>query len=203
MLNKTNLIFAVGVVSLFVGVVYSVVNTTNTMITEQNALLDARVNDQIDSAEYQKLSQASERTYRTRVADALSKIESKFIEAAGIIGRLDDLWDRRPEPEGANYRLVNRTVNVTVIGEDDYLIYINGTVHRIRDLGLNLSENNTATLPVVVVEQNNYYQYYPYIHGNMSEILNLSGDYNYTADLEMITGNLSAGLEDFRTDSIT
>ncbi len=203
MLNKTNIIFAVGVVSLFVGVVYSVVNTTNTMITEQNALLDARTSDQIDGAEYQKLSRESERVYRVQVADALAKIESKFIEVAGIIGRLDAIRGDRPDQEGANVRLVDQKVNITELGPDKYVVYLNGTPYDINDVILNVTENRTLVMRVVVIEQNNYYQYYPYLPGNMSELLNLSGDYNYTADLGSVARNLSEGIESFRTESIT
>ena len=54
MLQKTNLIFAVGIIALFVGVVYTMVNITNTMITEQTGLLEARAGDQIGGVEYQR-----------------------------------------------------------------------------------------------------------------------------------------------------
>lgn len=91
MIQKTYIIFAVGIVSLFVGVVYTSVNVTNNMIKEQTEHMDARVNNQIDGEEYQKRSRESEKTYRSKVADALERIESKFLEAVEIVGRLDGL----------------------------------------------------------------------------------------------------------------
>jgi hypothetical protein len=132
-----------------VGVVYSVVNTTNTMITEQNALLDARTSDQMDGAEYQKLSRESERVYRVRVADALARLESKFIEVAGIIGRLDTLRGDRPDQEGANVRLVDQKVNITELGPDKYVVYLNGTPYDINDVLLNVTENRTLVMRVL------------------------------------------------------
>ncbi|GBE17783.1 hypothetical protein BMS3Abin16_00371 [archaeon BMS3Abin16] len=203
MLQKTNLIFAVGIIALFVGVVYTMVNITNTMITEQTGLLDARAGDQIGGVEYQRRGRESEKMYRGRIADALERIESKFLEVAKIVGRLDTLRGDRLNQEGANVRLVDQKVNITELGPDKYVVYLNGTPYDINDVMLNVTENRTLVMRVVVIEQDNYYQYYPYIPGNMSEILNLSGDYNYTADLEMIAANLSMGLENFRTDSIT
>ncbi len=203
MIQKTYIIFAVGIVSLFVGVVYTSVNVTNNMIKEQTEHMDARVNNQIDGEEYQKRSRESEKTYRSKVADALERIESKFLEAVEIVGRLDGLGGDGSDQEGANVKLIDQTVNITELGDNEYVVYLNGTPYDINDVILNVTENDTVVMRVVVIEQNNYYQYYPYIPGNMSEILNLSGDFNSAAELDMVAKNLSAGIESFRTGSIT
>lgn len=202
MIKKPYLIFGIGIIALFTGVVYTMANATNTMIAEQTKIADARFQGEIGDAEFQRLSRKSEVTYRNTVADALGRIESKFQDAAKVVGALIGLAGSLPKDEEPEIRLIDQKVNITLIGEDDYAVFLNGTPYPLEDLYLNVTDNNTVVMKVIVVEQNNYYQYYPYLRGNMSEILNISGS-NYSADLESIAANLSTGIESFRTDRIT
>jgi hypothetical protein len=200
MLSKSYIGLSIGIISLFTGVVYTLVNSTGTMITEQTEIMDDRYNGRIEDSEFQRRSRESEGVYRDSVANALERIESKFVEVAKLVKSLDDLMGGSDEP---NVRLVDQEVNITSLGEDRYAVVFNGTPYDLEDLFLDVEENKTVTMKVVVIEQNNYYEYYPYLRGNMSDILNLSEDYNYSADLDQVAKNLSAGIESFRKDRIT
>jgi hypothetical protein len=203
MVGKYYIIFSVGIISLFAGVVYTLVNVTDLMITEQTQIMDARFHGQISEGEFQSRSRESESAYRNNVADALEKIESKFLEVARIVKSISGLMDTLPESDEQSVRLIDQEVSITTLDDNRHVVYLNETPYDIEDLFLDVKENNSVVMKVVVIQQDNYYQYHPYLRGNMSEILNISEDYNYSADLDSIAGNLTVGIENLRTESIT
>ncbi|RMF91481.1 MAG: hypothetical protein D6733_01015 [Methanobacteriota archaeon] len=129
MRGKAYVIMAVGVMGLFVGVVYSIVASTNNMINEQTRLLNARVHGEISDQEYLQRKREVEHTYRSSVADSLERIESKFLDVVGLLPEVED----------------------------------------------ELNETNETNMTVA----------------------------NYSSDLEMVSGNLSEGIERLRRESIS
>jgi hypothetical protein len=203
MFRKSYLIFSIGIISLFTGVVYTMVNATNDMISDQTVLIDARYRGEIPDSEFKARSSESEAVYRNSVANALERIESKFVEVAKIVTTLNGLIETLPESDEPTIELVDQKVNITSIGDNEYAVVFNGTPYNLEDLYLNVTDNYTVVMKVVVIEQNNYYRYYPYVRGsNLTEILNISEDYNYTAELEAISRNLTQGIESFRQDTV-
>jgi len=203
MLGKTQILFAVGIISLFTGVVYTIVNATGSMITEQTRLMDARLKNRIGAEEYRERTRETEMLYRGKVAAALEKIESKFKEAIGVVGRLSKLGEGYHGSEEPRFKLVEQEVNVTVLDDGEVVVFLNGTPYPVEDLELNFTEDNKVLVKVVVIEENRVYHYYPYMPGNMTELLNLTGKGNYTAELEAVAGNLSQGIERLRTETVS
>jgi hypothetical protein len=203
MVGKYYIVFSVGIISLFAGVVYTLVNVTDLMINEQTQIMDARFQGKISEDEFQRKSKESERTYRNEVADSLEKIESKFLEVARIVKSINGLMHTLPESDEQSVRLIDHEVSINTLEDNRHVVYLNETPYDIDNLFLDVKENDTVVMKVVVIKQDNYYQYYPYLRGNISEILNLSGEYNYSTELDSLTKNLSLGIESLRTDRIT
>ena len=202
MLGKPYIIFGIGIISLFLGVVIAISNSTNTMIEEQTEIADARYRGMISEKEYQAKSQESEAEYRSSVAESLEKIESKLIEAVKIVKGITSLADRGGNEE-LEVRLVEQNVNITSV-DGRHVVVLNGTPYDLEDLFIGVDENESVVVKVVVIEQNNYIQTYPYLRdSDMAEILNVSEDGNITGQLDAIAGNLSQGIENFKTDSLT
>ncbi len=88
MLGKGYLALALGIATLFAGVVYTVTLSTSKMIDSQTQLLRARIQGEIGEEEYALRSQEIEHDYRQSVAAALSRLADKFRAVAGIIEKL-------------------------------------------------------------------------------------------------------------------
>ncbi|WP_456473851.1 hypothetical protein [Candidatus Pyrohabitans sp.] len=100
MLGKSYVLLGIGVVALFVGVVYTIALSTGKLVDTQTELLSARIQGEIGEEQYAQRSQEAEQGYRQEVAEALERLAGRLGEVAQNV------------PEG------NATRNITMLAQN-------------------------------------------------------------------------------------
>ena len=104
MLGKSYVLLGIGVVALFVGVVYAIALSTGKLVDTQTELLSARIQGEIGEEQYALRSQEAEQSYRQEVAEALERLAGRLWEVAGIVQNVT--------PES------NATRNITMLAQN-------------------------------------------------------------------------------------